>query len=99
MFCPKCGCEYREGFSECADCGVDLVAESPEAEEAEEAEDIDFVTVYRVGNPAIIALAKSILQSAGIGPGAGSTGRLVWLAGALDAQPHVAPAHAGWGCV
>jgi hypothetical protein len=63
MFCPECGAEYREGVSECADCGVELVAELPEADEAEHTE---FVTVYRVGNPAIIALAKSILQSAGI---------------------------------
>jgi hypothetical protein len=23
--CPKCGFEYREGFDECADCGVKLV--------------------------------------------------------------------------
>ena len=29
MFCPKCKCEYREGFSECADCKVPLVPELP----------------------------------------------------------------------
>jgi hypothetical protein len=29
-WCPKCGAEYREGFSECADCGVALVDEAPE---------------------------------------------------------------------
>ena len=28
-WCPKCGAEYREGFSECADCGVALVDEAP----------------------------------------------------------------------
>jgi len=26
MFCPNCRTEYREGFTKCADCGVDLVA-------------------------------------------------------------------------
>lgn len=26
MICPRCGAEYREGFSHCSDCDVDLVA-------------------------------------------------------------------------
>ena len=26
MICPKCGAEYRPGFTRCADCEVDLVA-------------------------------------------------------------------------
>ena len=29
MWCPQCGAEYREGFSECSDCGVALVADAP----------------------------------------------------------------------
>jgi hypothetical protein len=28
-FCPRCRAEYRPGFSRCADCEVDLVAERP----------------------------------------------------------------------
>jgi hypothetical protein len=28
-WCPKCGAEYREGFSECADCGAALVDAPP----------------------------------------------------------------------
>jgi len=31
MNCPKCGAEYRPGFTRCADCDVDLVAERPGA--------------------------------------------------------------------
>jgi len=34
-WCPKCGAEYREGFSECADCGVALV-DTPPAPKARE---------------------------------------------------------------
>lgn len=30
MFCPECGGEFREGFFECADCGVALVEQLPE---------------------------------------------------------------------
>lgn len=30
MFCPQCGCEYRPGFTKCADCGVNLVDRLPE---------------------------------------------------------------------
>ena len=29
MFCPECEGEYREGFTRCADCEVDLVAALP----------------------------------------------------------------------
>ena len=25
MFCPNCRAEYREGFSRCSDCGVELI--------------------------------------------------------------------------
>jgi hypothetical protein len=32
MFCPSCRTEYREGFTECSDCGVALVAELPPEE-------------------------------------------------------------------
>ena len=29
MYCPKCGTEYRQGFTHCTDCDVDLVWEAP----------------------------------------------------------------------
>ncbi|MGD1006015.1 MAG: DUF2007 domain-containing protein [Ignavibacteriaceae bacterium] len=29
MFCPNCKAEYREGFTHCNDCDVDLVATLP----------------------------------------------------------------------
>ena len=30
MICPKCGAEYRQGYTSCADCEVDLVAAPPD---------------------------------------------------------------------
>jgi len=27
MFCPKCKAEYRDGFTKCFDCDVDLINE------------------------------------------------------------------------
>src|SRR5260370_12596726 len=32
MFCPQCKAEYRQGFTRCADCGVELVYELPTRE-------------------------------------------------------------------
>ena len=30
MWCPKCKTEYRDGITECADCGTQLVEGSAE---------------------------------------------------------------------
>ena len=62
MFCPECRAEYREGFTECSDCGIPLVRELPPEPKREY---VEFVTVLS-GNPAVIAMAKSILESAEI---------------------------------
>ena len=34
MYCPECRCEYREGFTECSDCHVPLLAGTPPNEPA-----------------------------------------------------------------
>lgn len=34
MFCPLCQAEYRDGFTECSDCRVKLVATAAEAQSA-----------------------------------------------------------------
>jgi putative signal transducing protein len=66
MFCPKCGGEYRSGFTECADCLIPLVFEPVEVSPASGDPTVDLVTVFRSGNPALVPLAKSLLESAEI---------------------------------
>jgi Putative prokaryotic signal transducing protein len=67
MFCPRCGGEYRSGFTECADCLVPLVAQRPEVPPTPSDSDMEFVTIFRTGNAALIPLATSLLESAEIG--------------------------------
>jgi len=35
MFCPECRAEYRDGFTRCSDCDVDLVERLPESSDAD----------------------------------------------------------------
>ena len=65
MFCPQCGAEYREGFGRCVDCEVDLVEEAPSPAVRSD-RTARYVTVLRSGDPAVLAMAKSLLQDAGI---------------------------------
>jgi|GraSoiStandDraft_46_1057282.scaffolds.fasta_scaffold893096_2 hypothetical protein len=65
MFCPECGGEYREGFTHCADCDVDLVAELP-ADPTELLRNLTLVTVLETGDPGELAFAESVLRGAGI---------------------------------
>ena len=72
MICPNCGAEYRPGFTECADCLVDLVEPGTETQAAAEpagrgpAALTDPVCVYRSTQRARLPLAESLLRSAGI---------------------------------
>jgi len=64
MFCPVCGDEYRPGFTRCADCGVELTNTPPARIEA--AEPIELVTVLETGDQSQVAVARSMLEGAGI---------------------------------
>jgi hypothetical protein len=63
VFCPKCRDEYRPGFTRCADCETDLVDALPELERPEP---FEMVTVLETGDQSLVAVARSILEGAGI---------------------------------
>ena len=64
MFCPQCRAEYQEGILVCTECQRSLVAElSPQPKPQP---DLDLVTVLATGHPALIAVAKSLLEDSGI---------------------------------
>lgn len=61
-YCPKCKTEYRQGFKECANCKVSLVAKLPE-EKAKLNEDIPFEEILTIYTDADIVFIKSLLES------------------------------------
>jgi Putative prokaryotic signal transducing protein len=63
LFCPLCGAEYRDGFDECSDCGVALVIEAPPETPPRE---VELESVFESTNPALLAIAKSLLADAEI---------------------------------
>ena len=64
MYCPQCRTEYRDGFYECADCRVPLVAELPP--KPVEEHDLRVVTVLETGDTLALRLAEAALEEAGI---------------------------------
>lgn len=63
MFCPHCRAEYREGFTACEDCGVDLIHIRPLASESQF---IDYEEVLGTYNQGDIATIKSIFNHEGL---------------------------------
>ena len=61
MYCPTCKGEYREGFTQCADCQVPLVDELPQSESDDTP--IDLVEVLSTADPGLIAFVKSVLEA------------------------------------
>ncbi|HUP03649.1 MAG TPA: DUF2007 domain-containing protein [Bryobacteraceae bacterium] len=66
MYCPKCLTEYREGFSECADCHVPLAAGAPPAEADDFDPSIELVVVLESNEAIQVGMAKGLLEDAGI---------------------------------
>jgi len=76
MYCPQCKAEYRQGFTRCADCDVELVHEPPPAaqghgsagETGSHGEDSDdpFCSFWRGDDPRIHAELCELLNEEGI---------------------------------
>ncbi len=65
MFCPKCKAEYREGFTRCAYCDVDLIPDLRSESETHE-EYLNLVNIKTFATRHDAELAKSFLASKGI---------------------------------
>ncbi len=76
MYCPQCKAEYRQGFTRCADCDVELVHEPPPAarsfgttgETGSHGKDSDdpFCSFWRGDDPRIHAELCELLNEEGI---------------------------------
>jgi hypothetical protein len=84
MFCPNCHAEYLPGVTECADCGVKLVAHlEPEREPVY----VEPVTVLKTSNQSELMIAKSLLEGEGIEYFAKGDGLVDFVAGRLGFNP------------
>jgi hypothetical protein len=80
VICPKCHAEYVYGIAFCYDCGVDLVDALPPEPQSEPERrwsegslpqgantgTFSLVTVYATPDPGLLAIAETMLDSAGI---------------------------------
>ncbi len=60
MYCPKCKSEFSDGIKECPKCKTSLVKVLIKDDY------LKFVTVFCSSNPALLAIAKSLLEDANI---------------------------------
>ena len=67
MYCPQCRVEYRDGFTECSDCRVPLLAGTPPPEPARPFDPtLDLVVVLETNDGIQLALAKGMLEDSDI---------------------------------
>ena len=67
MYCPQCRVEYREGFTECSDCHIPLLAGTLPPETAGPSDPaLGLVVVLETNDRIQLALAKGLLEDAGI---------------------------------
>ncbi len=63
MFCPKCRAEFREGFTHCSECDVDLVNELQVDNCQLNQEPINFKELFVTADHGQAALIKAILEA------------------------------------
>jgi hypothetical protein len=67
VYCPKCRAEYRDGFTECSDCRIPLLRGTPPPETSTAFDpDLDLVVVLETDDPVQLAMAKGLLDGAGV---------------------------------
>jgi hypothetical protein len=68
MHCPQCLTEYRDGFTECADCRVPLAPGPPPPAEEEPAVEhaAELISVFETSDPFAANLAKATLEDNGM---------------------------------
>jgi len=67
VYCPQCGVEYRDGFTECSDCHVALLAGAPPPEPPSRFDPtLDLAVVLETNDGIRLAMAKGLLEEAGI---------------------------------
>jgi hypothetical protein len=67
VYCPKCGCQYRDGFTECSECRVPLLAGTPTEDPTGEFDpNLDLVVVLETNDRIELALMRGLLEDAGI---------------------------------
>ncbi|MBI4917297.1 MAG: DUF2007 domain-containing protein [Acidobacteria bacterium] len=64
-YCPSCGVEYREGFTRCSDCDVELVAALP-PDEGQAVGDESWVAVAAFTTDEAAGLALGFLRGEGL---------------------------------
>ena|SRR5579872_4370114 len=67
MYCPQCGVEYRDGFTECSDCHIPLLTGTvpPNPEDSFDPA-LELVVVLETNDRVLIAMARGLLEDAGI---------------------------------
>jgi hypothetical protein len=67
MYCPQCRVEYRDGFTDCSDCQVPLLAGTPPPEPPDGFDpSLDLVVVLETNDSIQLAMTKGLLEDAGI---------------------------------